>query len=120
MMQERRLVEDDHVQLGHLQALDQLPHEVHLVVEELVGLHLVEEEHGDVEIFELPSDLPPGRGALRVCSVDRARDEKLLQLGLLGEEVHRFLSIRYGQKQGPCQTCIERPEEEQAVGPSQE
>src|SRR4029079_6633069 len=87
-LEERSLIEDHDVETFGLERLRELAHEVDLVVEELVGLHLVEKEESDALVKERARQLPRGGGALPVGSVDRARLKERLELGLLLEKVH--------------------------------
>src|SRR5207253_3702173 len=87
-LEERRVVEDDHVEVRGLEGLAELAHEVHLVVEVLGRLDLVEQEQADVEIAEAARELARGGGAARVRDVDRRGLEELRELGLLLEEIH--------------------------------
>src|SRR2546426_960082 len=90
-LEQRGLVEDDHVEAFDLKRLGELADEIHLVVEELARVHALKQQQGDVEILVLPRDAPAGAGALRVGRVDRRGLEETLQLGLFFEEVHSYL-----------------------------
>src|SRR5688572_21007266 len=89
-LEQRRLVEDHHVESLGLEGLRELAHEVDLVVEELVGLHLVVEEKADLLVGEGAGELACGGGALAVSSVDRARLKERLDLGLFLKKVHLY------------------------------
>src|SRR5207247_1220932 len=87
-LQDARLVEEHHVEALRLQRLAELAHEIDLVVEELVRLHLVEQQERDIEILVRPRDAPPRRGALRVGRVDRASLEERIELAVFLEKAH--------------------------------